>query len=624
MKRNLFILIAALFANIAHAQESFGGLMFSARLDTIQQEGHLWVPSSGNAVAGFSYHDDTLWFDLTANGLTGPIISAHIHSEESGSVEYSLTSFIDGNKVKGYLTEISFENGELKDFLDGAYYVNLHTALNPDGEIRGRIIPETDDNYLATLDMLQAGNTVPSDHNPIGSGSFNLSMDHTELEVNVLVNDLTSPITNAHLHYGSAGQSGPVIIPLSQFNDGNRYQGLYDLTSLVNPSAFLDSLQKGKVYINVHTANYPAGEIRGQLLKNSPISFDAWMDPGEETIDVDPGTPENALGLSNFTVNSSIDSLWINVVADQLSGPIQSAHFHSGKQGNSGPVVVDLTNLIDGNRISGVLTPSSPNFVSDLDFDKFVKRLLSDDIYINIHTSLNPAGEVRGQPAALVREGVIYSLCPEQETTTVVNAGMAQGSGFVSLDRNYKNLHYGHAVSRLSSTITMSHFHHALPGSNGPVVYSLPADSIMTGFWNDDNFTDDIADQFESGEMYANFHTAINPAGEVRGQVDIGDFCSTTTSLEEFDPSSGVFARVFPNPVNNSAKLEFYIPVPGLVKLVIHDLSGRSSQLLAERFMPAGNYTEIIDNQNYSAGLHFFRLSIDGKPAKTGKFMVIR
>ncbi|MBK7029426.1 MAG: CHRD domain-containing protein [Bacteroidales bacterium] len=599
MKRNLFIILAVHFAFSSWAQESFGGLMFSARLDTTQHEGQLWVPSSGNAVAGFSHHDDTLWFEITANGLTGPITAAHIHSDESGSVEYSLNPFIDGNKLKGYLTEISFNNGKLKDFLEGAYYVNIHTASNPDGEIRGRIIPETDHNYLASLDMIQAGNSIPSDQTPIGLGSFNLGMDHTELEINLLVNDLTAPITNAHLHYGSPGQSGPVIVPLSQFNNGNNYKGIFDLTGLANPSAFLDSLKNGKVYVNVHTSNFPAGEIRGQLMKSAPLSFDTWMDPGQETTNVDPATPEDAMAICNFYVNSSLDSIWLNVVADQLSGPIQSAHFHNGKAGNSGPVVVDLNNFIQGNQISGLLTPSSPNFVSDFDFDEFVRRMLSDDIYINIHTSLNPAGEVRGQPASLSREGVIYSLCPGQEVAAVTGGEFAQGSGFVSLDRKYTNLHYGHAVSRLSSTISMSHFHHALPGVNGPVVFPLPADSVMMGFWNDASFTDDIADQFESGEMYANFHTTLNPAGEVRGQVEIVDFCETVTAVNEEILPFTYSMNIYPNPISSSSIMAFSIPKSGLVSVTINDLLGNHKKVLVDRLMKKAATPKLLKQKPY-------------------------
>jgi hypothetical protein len=77
---------------------------------------------------------DTLWFDITVNGLTGPITGSHIHlgrSGVSGPIIYDLTPFISGTKIKGYLKGIVLGNGDLAKFLEGDYYVNVHTASNP-------------------------------------------------------------------------------------------------------------------------------------------------------------------------------------------------------------------------------------------------------------------------------------------------------------------------------------------------------------------------------------------------------------------------------------------------------------------------------------------------------------
>ena len=624
MKRILLLAIIAIAIQPLRAQESFGGLMFSARLDTTHNESNLVVPSSANGVAGFSYHDDTLWFDITANGLTGPITSAHIHSEANGSVQYSLVPYIDRNKIKGYLQGISMGDGHLQKFLDGEYYVNIHTASNPGGEISGRILPEADANYRATLNMEQAGNTNPSDKTPLGLGSFNLSQDKTELEVNVLVNDLTAAITNAHLHYGAMGSSGSVAVPLSQFNLGKTYKGVFNTTTLANQSAFLDSLQQGKVYINIHTSNFPAGEIRGQLLKSSTLVFDTWMDSSQETGTVNPGTPVNAMGLCNFSVNSRLDTIRVDIQADQLSGTITGAHFHSGKEGESGPVVMGLTGFIQGNSVFAVLTPESPEFSGNLDFDSFVKKALSGDIYINLHTALNPAGEVRGQPASLTRDGVIYSLCTSQQTGSVIGADNAQGSGFVTMDRNYSNLHYGIAVSHLGSTLTMDHFHAGLPGSNGPVIYALPTDSVMTGFWNDATFTPEIADKFESGEVYANFHTSNNPAGELRGQVAVGEFCLTNTSIEDPIKPFVNSVSIYPNPVSSATTITYILSQRGEVSLSLYNILGKEVSLITREYQESGTYSRNLNASALKEGVYIYKLSINGITATTGKVIVNR
>jgi len=619
MKKLILLSIIATIILPSWAQESFGGLMFSARLDTTQ-ESSPGVPSSANGVAGFSFHNDTLWFDITANGLTGPITGAHIHSESGGTVKYSLVSFIDRNKIKGYLTGISLKDGDLKPFFDGGYYVNIHTASNPAGEIAGRILPEADKNYLAKLDMAQAGNINPPDTTPAGVGSFNLSQDNTKLEVNVLANELTGSITNAHLHYGAPGVSGPPIVPLSQFRVGNSYKGVYDLTTLGSPSAFLDSLRQGKVYVNVHTSKHPGGEIRGQLWLNRTLSFDTWMSPAQETGTIDPATSANAMGLCNFAVNSMIDSLWVNMQADSLSGTITGAHFHSGKAGESGSVVASLTGFISGNVISGVLTPA--DFTGSLDFDSFVTKAISGDIYVNMHTALNQAGEVRGQPATLTRKGVVFSLCTAQETGTVSGAADAQGSGFVTLDRNHSNLHYGMAVSNLSSAVLADHFHEGLPGVSAPPIFTLPTDSVIMGFWNDAAFTSVIADKFESGAIYANFHTANNTGGEIRGQVALGDLCSPSTGIVDHTRPGQYAVSIYPNPVRTYTAIRYSLPQNGAVLLSLYSLLGKKVSTLSQGTRSAGIYIQNVDATALPNGVYFYRLQVNGIPVNSGKVIV--
>lgn len=68
--------------------------------------------------------------------------------------------------------------------------------------------------------------------------------------------------TVAHIHMGKAGANGPVIITLTKSSDGNTWSvpAGAKLTD-----AQYDAYKAGGLYVNVHSAKYKGGEVRGQL-----------------------------------------------------------------------------------------------------------------------------------------------------------------------------------------------------------------------------------------------------------------------------------------------------------------------------------------------------------------------
>ena len=98
---------------------------------------------------------------------------------------------------------------------------------------------------------------------PDGYGTAEISFSDELTRVCWDLNDLSGlgPITGAHLHRGAAGSDGPIVLPFRQATEGG-WRGCSSDTAWVQ-RAFDEGLSN--YYVNVHTAEYPNGAIRGQL-----------------------------------------------------------------------------------------------------------------------------------------------------------------------------------------------------------------------------------------------------------------------------------------------------------------------------------------------------------------------
>ncbi len=114
-------------------------------------------------------------------------------------------------------------------------------------------------NFSSTIN---GANEVPTNAST-ASGSATASFDKTTkiLMVNMTYTGLTA--TNMHIHKGAAGVSGGVLFGLGSAP----FSSPVNYTSAALTAGQEDSLMNNLYYLNIHSAAFPGGEIRGQIIK---------------------------------------------------------------------------------------------------------------------------------------------------------------------------------------------------------------------------------------------------------------------------------------------------------------------------------------------------------------------
>jgi len=88
-------------------------------------------------------------------------------------------------------------------------------------------------------------------------------------------------------------------------------------------------------------------------------------------------------------------------------------------------------------------------------------------------------------------------------------------------DTASKVLHYKVTYADLTGPASMAHFHGPAPvGKNAPVAVPIPMDKLASPIDGDATLSAAQESDLLAGNWYFNLHTAKNPGGEIRGQVE--------------------------------------------------------------------------------------------------------
>jgi CHRD domain/Secretion system C-terminal sorting domain len=588
---SLFFLVC--ISTTFFAQTKDGRIVLYARLSGANE-----VPTVTTKAKGlFTFVIEPDYATVTVNGvvdsLSGPITASHIHQGSAGvngSSFINFASMVKGNRIYG---QFKPTKAQLALMLTRGAYVNVHTAANTGGEIRGQILVESDLSFAAGL---LAANEVPAVNNPSawGVGSFTLGLAYDKMDYKIAVTGLTGPITAAHLHFGSADRTGRSFVPLTI--QGKYLSGTINADSLQTANGFLDSLFAQKVYVNVHTAANTSGEIRAQLTLVSFIAADAVAVGNNEV----PAVTSPARGLMFAYPNFTLDTISYFAVYDSLTPT--NAHIHIGAKGINGSSIVPLAAIAGVRGYSGRFEAKPDTMV----------KFLTGQLYMNIHTAANTAGEIRDQLSTTVRDAYIANLCAGQEVPAVTNAWNASGAGMVSLDRNRTNAHIEIVTNGLSANATNAHIHKGAKGATGSSVIGfgtalLVGGNALSGIASVTALSSTFLDSIQNGLTYINVHTALNTAGEIRGQL--GKTFETTCIPTGVYEANGqpLSVKIFPNPMSETLNLDFEANEDFTAQIVLTDLLGRSVFQKNQNVLRGVNALN-LNTQQFANGVYFIQL----------------
>ncbi|AMA59232.1 CHRD domain-containing protein [Bradyrhizobium sp. CCGE-LA001] len=134
----------ALFATLAFgAAVAFAGPASAEKLKAAL-DGKAEVPpntSSATGTADLDYDaaSKKLSWTVTYSGLSGPATAAHFHGPAEAGKNAGVAVPIPNAASSPVKGEATLTDAQAADLLGGKYYINIHTAANPGGEIRGQV-----------------------------------------------------------------------------------------------------------------------------------------------------------------------------------------------------------------------------------------------------------------------------------------------------------------------------------------------------------------------------------------------------------------------------------------------------------------------------------------------------
>ena len=130
--------MTALAATVVFAGPAFAEKM-KASLDAKSETPPNTSAATGTADLDYDAASKKLSWKLTYSGLSGPATAAHFHGPAEAGKNAGVAVAIPKASKSPVEGSATLTDAQAADLEAGKYYINIHTAANPGGEIRGQV-----------------------------------------------------------------------------------------------------------------------------------------------------------------------------------------------------------------------------------------------------------------------------------------------------------------------------------------------------------------------------------------------------------------------------------------------------------------------------------------------------
>lgn len=138
---SLGLIAAALGLSACGAMMGSNTMALSAKLSSANEVPANASAGTGMLEASLDKQSNVLTWTVTYSGLTGPVKAGHFHGPAAAGANAGVALPFTGGVESPIKGSATLTAAQVADLMAGKWYVNLHTAANPGGEVRGQVMP---------------------------------------------------------------------------------------------------------------------------------------------------------------------------------------------------------------------------------------------------------------------------------------------------------------------------------------------------------------------------------------------------------------------------------------------------------------------------------------------------